>query len=297
MTVRAFLAFMPPTLLGAMLVWQALGTVPSPPEITPRERQVPVSYVTVASRDFVPRVSGYGTVAPARVWTAVAHVGGPVVYLHPDFARGGFVAEGTVLIRIAADDYAIALERAAADLAAADARLDEARASKATTTALLAIEREALALAEADLARTERLARSGTVSATVVDERRRDVLAQRSKVQTQENTLALLPAQIAAFDASAAAARAAQAAAALDVARTVIRAPFNARVARSDVEIGQYVGAGTVMASLDGAAAAEIDVQVSQDRMTALARLVAAAPTRDNDVGADPVAPATPRGV
>lgn len=297
MTVRALLAFLPPTLIGALLLWQALGAVPSPPEITPRERQVPVSYVTATPREFVPRVSGYGTVAPARVWTAVAHVGGPVVDLHPDFVRGGFVAEGEVLIRIAADDYVIALERAAADLAAAEARLDEMRASEGTTIALLAIEREALALVEADLARTERLARTGTVSATVVDQRRLDVLAHRSKVQTQENALALLPAQIAALDATAVASRTAKAAAALDVARTVIRAPFDARVARIDVEIGQFVGAGTVMGALDGAAAAEIDVQVPQNRMAALVRLAAAAPTRDDDTRADSAAPAARRGV
>ncbi len=273
-TRLARLAILPPVLLGAAILWQATTKAPSPAEIVPTERSVPVAYVSATPRAFTPRISGFGTVQPARVWTAVAEVAGPVAERHPSFVRGGFVAEGEDLVRIAADDHQIALRRTEADLTAAEARLEEARASEQTTTRALAIEEEALRLAEADLARTERLAESGTVSPSVVDARRRDVLAQRSKVETHATALALLPAQIAALEAAVAAAQATRDAAALDLARTVVRAPFDARVARSDVEIGQFVAAGGAMGTLDATAAAEIDVQMPQNRMAALARLL-----------------------
>ncbi|MEO0429086.1 MAG: HlyD family efflux transporter periplasmic adaptor subunit [Pseudomonadota bacterium] len=291
MTVFSRLMILPPALLGAILVWQATQSGPTPLEVVPSERRMPVAYVAAVPRDYAPSVSGYGTVAPARVWTAVAEVAGPVAHLHPGFVRGGFIAEGEVLIAIAAEDYVIALDHAEADLKAAEAQLEEIRLSKRTTAAALAIEREALALAEADLARTERLASSGTVSAAVVDGRRRDVLAQRAKVQTQENALALLPAQIAALDAAADAARATRDAAALDLERTEIIAPFDARVAQAEVEIGQFVGAGTIMGTLDGFGAAEIDVQVSQGRIRALAGLTGDAFTPSGHAVPAPVAP------
>ncbi|MEM6973226.1 MAG: HlyD family efflux transporter periplasmic adaptor subunit [Pseudomonadota bacterium] len=291
MTVLSRLVILPPVLLGALLLWQAMQRNPAPPEIVLAERRVPVAYVTAVPRVFTPSISGFGTVTPARLWTAVAEVAGPVAYLHPNYRRGGFVAEGEVLIAIAAEDYVIALDRAEADLEAAEARLEEIRLSRHTTTAALAIEREALALAETDLVRTERLAAGGTVSASVVEERRREVLAQRAKVQTHEGALALLPAQIAAQDAAAYAALAARDAAALDLERTEILAPFDARVAETHVEIGQYVGVGTNMGTLDGIDAAEIDVQVAQNRIEALARLAGAAPTADRQEGPASVAP------
>ncbi|MEM1385259.1 MAG: hypothetical protein AAF713_16895 [Pseudomonadota bacterium] len=194
MTGRRGLMLLLPVALGAILVWQALATPPDPPRDAYTERSVPVTVVTVTPRVFVPQISGYGKVMPARVWSAVAQVSGAVASMHPAFVRGGFVAEGEVLVRIAADDYLLGLQSAEADLRHAEARVAEIRGSRHTNDALLAIEREALHLAEADLARTERLAQAGTVSTTVVEARRRDVLAQRSVVQSLENTRALLPA-------------------------------------------------------------------------------------------------------
>ncbi|MEM6487755.1 MAG: hypothetical protein AAF677_05695 [Pseudomonadota bacterium] len=277
MSMLRRLAILPPVLLGAAMVWFAAHTQPSPPVLTVQERRVPVSYVTVAPRTVAPHITGFGTVEPARVWAAVAQVSGPVSYVHPAFVRGGFVARGEVLVRIAPDDYALALESADAELKGAEARVQELQASARTTQASLAIEREMLALAETDLARTRRLAASGTVSDTVVDERRREMLAQRAQVQTLENTLALLPVQIEALQQTAAAAAVAREAAALDLSRTVAVAPFDARVSRVDVEISQFVSAGATMGTLDDARLAEIDVQMPQVRATELARLGAAA--------------------
>jgi multidrug efflux pump subunit AcrA (membrane-fusion protein) len=59
----------------------------------------------------------------------------------------------------------------------------------------------------------------------------------------------------------------------LNLERTIIIAPFDARVAESDVEISQYVGTGTVMGMLDGIDAAEIDVQIPPRQMAGFMRL------------------------
>ncbi|MEL7466554.1 MAG: HlyD family efflux transporter periplasmic adaptor subunit [Pseudomonadota bacterium] len=267
------LAFLPPVLLGAALLWWATANRPPPATVEVEERRVAAAYVVVAPRALVPEVSGFGEVAPARVWTAVAQVAGRVAYVHDELIRGGFVGAGETLIEIAKDDYELAVVRADADIRSAEARAEEVRLSKATTEASLAIEARALDLAERDLARVARLSESGTVSSSVVEASERDVLAQRLKVQNYENTLALLPAQLEAAEQSVAVARAAKASAELDLSRTVVTAPFDGRVSRVDAEISQFVGVGSAMASIDGAAAAEIDVQMSPRLMAAFARL------------------------
>ena len=277
MTSLHRMAVVPPVLLGAALLWFA-ATPPAPPEAVPSETRVPVSYVTATPRAFAPKVSGYGTVSPARVWTAVAEVAGPIDHLHPAFKRGGFITEGDVLAAIAPDDYELALAAAEAELKTAEARVTEMKVTERTTKASLQIERESLEFAESDLARTMRLTETGVVSEAVLETRRRDVLTQRSKVQNLENTLALLPSQIDALEQSVAAAWFAKMSAELDVARTFIKAPFDARVAQADVEINQFVGVGAKIGVLDGVEAVEVDVQVSQQRMAELVALRSVTP-------------------
>ena len=267
------LAFVPPVLLGIALLWWATANRPGPNVAAPEERRLPVGYVAAAPRTFTPEVSGFGEVAPARVWTAVAQVSGRVALVHPEFVRGGAVSEGEVLIEIARDDYELAVAKAEADIRSAEARVEEIRLTRATTEASLAIERAALDLAERDLARIRRLAETGAASPAVVEAKEREVLAQRLKVQAQEGALEALPAQLVAAEQGIAVARTSKQAAELDLSRTVVRAPFAGRVSSADVEFSQFVGVGTPMGSIDGVAAAEIDVQMPPRLMAALGRL------------------------
>lgn len=273
MTFLRRLAFIPPVALGAALLWWATANRPPPAMVVAEERRIPVAYVVATPRSFAPEVSGFGEVAPARVWTAVSQVAGRIAHVHDDFVRGGFVGAGETLVEIARDDYELAVARAEADIRSAEARVEELRLSRATTEASLAIEKQALALAERDLERARRLSETGAVSGAVAEDSEREVLAQRLKVQSYDNTLALLPAQLEAAEQSVAVARATKASAELDLARTVVTAPFDGRVASADVEISQFVGVGASMGVLDGAAAAEIEVQMPPRLMAALARL------------------------
>ena len=59
----------------------------------------------------------------------------------------------------------------------------------------------------------------------------------------------------------------------MNLDRTVITAPFDGRVAEADVEISQFIGSGTKMGTLDGVAAAEIDVQIPPAQMARFVRL------------------------
>ncbi|MEM0923971.1 MAG: hemolysin D [Pseudomonadota bacterium] len=229
--------------------------------------------MTATPRAFTPWISGYGTVSPARVWSAIAQISGAINYRNPAFVRGGNVSKGDVLVRIADQDARLALASAEADLDSAEARLEEMRLSEQTTKDTLKIERASLDLAEADLARIERLSKRGVVSDAAVQSEQREVLAQRSKVQSQENSLALLPAQIRAQEQAVLKADIARRSASIDLERTTVIAPFDARVASVDIEISQYVGKGASLGVLDGSEAAEIEVQISQRRLFALTEL------------------------
>ncbi len=275
--------FVPPVLIGIGMVWNAMTSQSHPPVVIRQELAIPVSYVIAKPRAFTPQIEGYGTVAPEQVWTAIAQVSGTIEYVHPAFARGGFVGAGEVLVHIASEEAELALESAEADLKSAAARLHEMRISQQTNTAALAIERKSLDLARSELTRMQLLAKRGVVSESSLHTAERDALAQETKVQSLESTLALLPAQLSAQEQSVAKSEVALRAAALDLDYTEISAPFDARVASAEVELHQHVAAGTTVGALDSASTAEIDAQFSQDRIAGLNRLSSLFYGRRND--------------
>ncbi|WP_428672082.1 efflux RND transporter periplasmic adaptor subunit, partial [Roseibium sp.] len=96
---------------------------------------------------------------------------------------------------------------------------------------------------------------------------------QKSTVQDLENDIALNPVKRKALEQAKAKNQVRLDTAKLNLARTTIRAPFDARVSKVNVEIDQFVAAGTSIGGLDGVDAADIDVQISPASMAGFANL------------------------
>ncbi|WP_029008837.1 efflux RND transporter periplasmic adaptor subunit [Azospirillum halopraeferens] len=275
MSVLRTLLVIPPLAAGIALVAVAAANRPAPARTTAVERTVVARTVTVEPVAFVPRVIGYGTVQPARTWNAVAQVAGRVERLAPEFVRGAFVPAGTELARIAPEDFELAIAQADAAIATADANIEELAASAGATRASLAIERDALNLEAQDVERQRALLARGSASASAVEQRQSSLLRQTARVQELENALALVPAKLRALEQQRALSLANRRIAELNLERTVIRAPFAARVAAVNVEATQFVGVGAVLGTFDGIDASEVDVQIAQTDMRDFAGLAA----------------------
>ncbi|MEM8812274.1 MAG: HlyD family efflux transporter periplasmic adaptor subunit [Pseudomonadota bacterium] len=268
------LLIVPPIVIGVALLYYATSNRAQPERVPPAEVGTAVRIVELKPRVFVPRVRGFGTVEPSSTWEAIAQVSARVTFVDPAFVRGGVVQKGQVLIRLAPEDYELAIAQSEANIQNYDAQLEEMQLSEQTKRLSLEIEQKSLELEQQELRRQERLVARGTVAQSRMDEQQTAVLTQRSKVQDLENQLALFPAQQKALRQSRAVAEAELETARLNLDRTVIEAPFDGRIASVSVEISQYVAAGTSMGSLDGVEAAEIDAQIAPSRMGGLARLV-----------------------
>lgn len=275
MTWTRSLLFFPPVVLGVALLALSISGR-EPPAATDRaEIAEPVLFVEATPRTYAPRVEGFGEVRPDRVWDAVAQVPGRVAELHPDFTRGGFIDKGELVARIEDADYRLAVAQARAEIETARLTVEERRLSRETTRRLLEIESEALALARRELERQQDLATRGTAAAASVEAQERAVLTQRARVQDLENRLELAPVQIEELQQTIEVRRARLRAAELDLARTELRAPFDARVAEVAVQQSQFAGAGASLGRLDGIGAAEVSAQVPPARMAGFARLAA----------------------
>lgn len=267
------LLILPPVLAGAAVLYLAVSGRDAPKRVEIGETATVVRVVTATQRPFVPRVTGYGTVAPSRTLDAIAQVSGRVTYINPNFKRGDFIAEGDVLLKLSPEDYELEIAEAQSDIASAEVDLEELAVTLETRKKSLEIAKAGLALEERELTRLKTLLDRRVISDQQVENQESIVLQQKATVQDLENDIALNPVRQKALEQAKAKNRVRLETAKLNLSRTTIKAPFGARVSQVSVEIDQFVAAGTSIGALDGIEAADIDVQISPANMAGFANL------------------------
>lgn len=226
-------ALMPPVLIVAAALL-ALGLFALKPE---QEKKEPVPILptievfTVETVDRPLRIESQGTVVPRRQTRLTARVSGHIEWVSPDFYTGGTFKEGTVLIELDPLPYRSALAEARSRLALAEATLLQ--------------EQQAAEQALEDWAR---IGGVGEPSPLVLRQpqlikARADKEAAEVGVQLAEDNLSY----------------------------TEIRAPYNGRVDRKFVDVGQAITAqATVLADIHASDTMEIPVALSLDELSFL---------------------------
>lgn len=188
---------------------------------------VPVSIVEPVQIAFNPRVKLNGVVEARTVTSVIPQVAGRVVDVSPLFRPGATVSQGDVLFVIDPSDYELAIDRT---------------------------------LAEIEIARSElaRLVAEGAAE--------REVWKSNYPERPIPDLIARVP-QIAAAKARVYSGEAARAAARLDLERTVVRAPANARILETRLDVGQVVSSNAAVGSLFSTDSLEISVPVSADEL------------------------------
>ncbi len=264
------LLIIPPILIGiAVLYFMASGRQ-TPERNPPAEIARAVRVIHVEPTRLVPRVTGFGSVYPGTVWSAIAQVSGEVVYVNPGLENGAILSAGTEIVRISSADFSLAIAQAQANIRSAEAKLAEIDVTEINTSALLDIERRGLELREAELARKQSLFERGTIAQSALELEQRETLAQRKKVQDLENSLRLLPTQRIVQQEQIAIYRTQLNSAELDLARTHIELPFDARIADVNVETAQFAQTGSILVVADSLDIAEIEAQIPISQFRAM---------------------------
>ena len=169
------------------------------------------------------------------------------------------IARGTLLFRIDPQPFKIALERTEALLAAAIQDARSVRALYDQKTARLKLAEGDLTFHQQHYERQESLTKTGVVSRSGMDLAERGLRNARDQILIAEQEIAEVRARLGgdreqAIDGLPAVreARAARDRAALDLARTEVKAPVAGIVTNFDLQPGEYVNAGHVVFSLVG---------------------------------------------
>ena len=267
------LLFIPPLIIGAGVLAYVVKNRPAPERTPPAEEARAVRVIEVRPVTLIPRVRGFGTVRPDRVWSAIAQVSGKVIFVHPRLKKGEIIEAGEEIITIAPDDYKLAVARAESSIRTAQAKLAELEVTRENTRGLLELEKNALGIARKDYERKKVLKEKGTIPATVLEQALRALISQRKLVANLENALRLIPAQKKELNEQLASYRTQLATAKLNLARTHIRMPFRGRISQVAAEVMQFAPAGRQLAAADSIKAAEVEAQYPLSRLRALAAL------------------------
>ncbi len=203
-------------LLTAFIISRHLiKTRPQAQRKAPKKMEALVDVVKVMPTAENVRIEAPGRVVAARQITLKARVSGQVIYVNPNFIPGGIIKKGEVLLKLDDTDYQLELRR----------------------------KEDALALAEADL-------RIEEGSQTVAQKEWELITSLSGDIDTSSRDLALRKPQLIKAKSKIASAETTLERARVDLARTVIKAPFNLVVRSENVDLGLQVTPVSTLATL-----------------------------------------------
>ena len=202
-------------------------TEPEPEKSPQREKLLQVSVSPLGRISYQVWLKTQGTVEARTESTLVSEVRGKIMRVSDSIRAGGFFQEGEVLLEIDSRDYETVVAEAEANVAQAE----------------LALARE-----EAN-----------------VEQARLDW--ERLQPNVEASDLVLRKPQLKQARTDVAWAEARRANAKLNLERTRITAPFAGRILSKNVDIGQYVGTGNVLARIYAVDFAEIRLPLSERQL------------------------------
>ncbi len=213
------------------LLMSVMGGMKTEPAKVPEKPQgFLVETATLQPTDLILAIDSQGTLQPKRQIALLSEISGRVVSLNPAFTVGGVFEVGEVLVTLDPADYEVAVARADANLASAQAQLD-------------------LEIAKSDQAKKD---------------------WQSFGKKGQPSDLLLNKPQLAGAKASVKAAQADLRKAKRDLSKTKIIAPFTGTVLTKMVDLGQFVGISGQLGSLAGTEVGEVRLPLSNSDLNKL---------------------------
>lgn len=217
--------------VGAFTVFSIMmATAPKPKQADEGPAALAVEIATAVSTQTRLSVNTQGEVRPKTEADIASQVSGQIVYIAPAFEPGAEMRKGDVIARIDQTDYALALQRS---------RSQVARAREAV----------ARARSEASLAENEwqDLGLSGRPS---------DLTLQKPQVDAAMADLRTAEASVREAE--------------VNLSRTTIRAPFDGRILTRRVDVGDFVAAGSPVASMFAVDAAQVRIPLTDTDLAVL---------------------------
>ncbi len=207
-----------------------------------------VNTISVQFEQIAPIITLYGRVETPRRATLNAALSADITQVN--VLEGDVVKAGDVLLTLDNSDAALLFSQREADLAEIDALIVSEQSRYQRDKGLLTHERSLLTLAEKAVTRAQKLDASRLVTRSSLDDAIANQQRQVVTLKRLQHDIAEHPARLAGLKARQTRAKALLEQAQLDLDRSLIKAPFNGRIANLNVSLGDRVRVGDNLLSI-----------------------------------------------
>lgn len=264
--------------LGAIAVWLAVQSRSQPTPVDSQEYAPLVKVATVQQQSLAPQAVGYGVVSARQGWQMVAQISGVVTQKHPDLQAGFSLEAGELALQIDPQDYQLRYQQAKAEVEQLAAELKSSEQRRQNLNTSVQLEQQQLALLDKEVARRARLQSRGLGTDSDLDSQRRAQLSQRSVLSSLQQELALWPSEHAKIKAQWQNAQAQLQLSQRELNKTRWLLAQRVVVESVDVEQGQWVNAGQVLATGYQAGEMTLPVMIAERDAALLHASAAASP-------------------
>jgi multidrug efflux system membrane fusion protein len=251
-------------LLFGILGMTALASLKeAPPESAYQEPSLRVRTITATAEDIQVQITGYGEARPLDVVSIAPEISGKISDVHPRLEPGEVIGKNEILFRIDSCNYDAICEQARASVEQCENAVSQLQIQHAADIERLKTLERTRELARTQLERMRSLCDThGVVAQFQVDSAEQAYNSAADMHDQLARAGELYPVQIKDANNSVASARAELQLAESNLARCLVRAPFEGRVKDVSVEAGQYVVPGLQVVTLANDAILEIQVPI-----------------------------------
>ncbi len=240
-----------------------------PAQAEQEERPIPVEVIQVQPEDIPIVLDGFGEVRTLATVPISPEVSGRIIQIHPRLEVGEIIPSGEVLFEIDPQDYQVRLQSAQAGLEQARHTLKRLQEQFESDKGRLKTLERTKDLAFLEFQRVKQLFDKEKVGTQSNVEQTERVYNQALDAFNQlAQTVELYPLRIKEAEESVKTAESQFTQAEINLSRTRVKAPFNARIKTVNLEAGQYVNPGVAVLTLSDDSILEISVPLDARQAT-----------------------------
>ncbi len=254
--------------IGVVVLTLAIGflvvlkrTKPEPPKADTQTARITVSFITLESVE-APRVwNAYGTARAKSAAEIGAEVSGVVAERPEGIDPGRSVEKGQLIVRLESQEYRDIVDQTNARIRALDADLDALATELESAQETLALAGETVSITETEIGRYENARSDAGINQIEIDRLRRQLTEFRRQREDLKRQVDLIPSRRVRLGAQRSQEESSLRLAQLNVRRTEIRAPIAGVLQEVNIDDGERVAPGQMIARIVDLRTIEVPVR------------------------------------
>ncbi|MEH6455423.1 MAG: HlyD family efflux transporter periplasmic adaptor subunit [Cocleimonas sp.] len=236
-------------LVGAGLFGKFLLATGPEAKKRPFVQRLPVVEVLpLKAQSYTVYIQASGIVTAGTQSNLVSEVSGRIVSTSDNFNEGSYFDKNEILIEIDKANYLSAIEIAKSEVAVNQASLKQLNAEEKSNRRSIQLAKKNLNIGNKELARLRALFKRRTISRSALESEEQRINQLQQTLQNLEGSQSTFSSRKSAIQARINSSNARVKQESLILSRATIKAPYAGRILTKNVDIGQFVSTGTMLA-------------------------------------------------